>query len=87
MTWAVAKKKLKSNTVKTYVSSLNVAHNLGNVASSNLNSDPCVKMVLKGAKNYSDFMLPTKKNRIPMSVDLLTILGHRLSRLNWTDSS
>ena len=87
VTWAVTKKKLKSNTVKTYVSSLNVAHNLGKVARRNLNSDPCVKMVLKGAKNYSDFMLPVKKDRIPMSVDLLTILGHRLSRLNWTNFS
>ena len=48
-TWAVSARKLKSSTVKSYISSINVAHALSNVKISNLNSDPCLKMILKGA--------------------------------------
>ena len=44
-------KKLKSTTVKSYISSLNVAHTMGNVDYPNLSSDACTKMVVKGAKN------------------------------------
>ena len=51
VTWAVIKKNLQSSTVKSYISSLNVAHTLANKPNCNLNSDPCVKMALKGASN------------------------------------
>ena len=85
--WAIVNKKLKSETVKAYISSLNVAHSLGAFEDKKLNSDPCIKMALKGAKNCPDFMSVRKTNRLPMSIELLRILGHRLSRLNWSDFS
>ena len=47
----MGRKGLKESTVKAYISSLNVAHILSNNSTCNLNSDQCVKMVLKGAKN------------------------------------
>ena len=87
VTWAVTSRKLKSATVRSYILSLNVAHQLSSFDEKNLNSDPCIKMALKGAKNYSDLTATCKKDRLPMSIDLLKILGHRLSRLNWSDFS
>ena len=90
VTWAVTKKKLKSTTVKAYVSSFNIDRPLqyiGNVEEKNLNSDPCIKLALKGAKNLIDCTLTPKKDRLPMSVDLLRVLGHRISKLSWSDFS
>ena len=46
VTWAIANKKLKSETVKAYISSLNVAHSLGAFEDKKLNSNPCIKMAL-----------------------------------------
>ena len=90
VTWAVTKKKLKSTTVKAYVSSFNIDRPLqyiGNFEEKNLNSDPCIKLALKGAKNLIDCTLTSKKDRLPMSVDLLRVLGHRISKLSWSDFS
>ena len=83
VTWAAAKKNLKSSTIKSYVSSLNIAHSISNTASPNLSSDSCVKLAIKGAKNSVDPKLFPRPSRIPMSYDLLVILGHRISSLNW----
>ena len=85
VTWAISKKNLKSSTVKAYVSSLNVAHALSNVESPNLSSDWCTKLALKGAKNYSDLNVISRPIRLPMNLDLLTILGHRINKLEWGD--
>ena len=87
VTWAVTSRNLKSATLRSYISSLNVAHHLGNFDEKNLNSDPCIKMALKGAKNCSELTATCKRNRLPMSIDLLKILGHRLSKLDWSDFS
>ena len=84
VTWAISKKNLKSSTVKAYVSSLNVAHALGNVESPNLSSDWCTKLALKGAKNYSDLNVASRPTRLPMNLDLLTVLGHRINELEWS---
>ena len=54
VTWAASTKKLKSNTIKSYVSSLNTAHIISNSTSPNLSSDGCIKLVIKGAKNSVD---------------------------------
>ena len=64
VTWAVTKKKLKSTTVKAYVSSFNIDRPLqyiGNFEEKNLNSDPCIKLALKGAKNLIDCTLTPQK--------------------------
>ena len=71
VTWAAAKKNLKSSTIKSYVSSLNIAHSISNTASPNLSSDSCVKLAIKGAKNSVDPKLFPRPSRIPMSYDLL----------------
>ena len=87
VTWAIAKKNLKSSTVKSYVSSLNIAHTLSGNDNRNFNSDPCVKMIIKGAENSNDKTTHPTTIRLPMNLDLLDILGHRTSMLGWSDFS
>ena len=49
----------------------------------NLSSDWCTKLALKGAKNYSDFATLSRATRLPMNIDLLTMLGHCIKILDW----
>ena len=86
-TWAVSKRKLKNTTVKSYLSSLNVAHTLSGSFSSNLNSDPCVKLAMRGAENIANVNGTCKTNRLPMNIHLLNILRHRISELPWSPFS
>ena len=86
-TWAVSARKLKSLTVKLYISSINVAHTLSNFKISNLNSDPCLKIILKGAENSSFISATCKTNRLPMNIHLLNILSHKIEQLEWADFS
>ena len=83
--WASSKRHLKSSTIRSYISSLNVAHALSNVDCPNLSSDMCTKLALKGVKNYSDPSTVSRATRLPISFDLLKVLGHRISSLNWGD--
>ena len=86
-TWAVSKRKLKNTTVKSYLSSLNVAHTLSGSFSSNLNSDPCVKLAMRGAENIANVNGTCKTDRLPMNIHLLNILRHRISELPWSPFS
>ena len=51
----------------------------------NPGSNACTKMVVKGAKNHFDPGLKSAPVRIPMDIRLLTILGHKISKLEWND--
>ena len=86
-TWAVTARGLKSSTVKSYISSLNTAHVLSSVEGKNLNSDTCVKMILKGAENSFSLEYMCKTNRLPMNIHLLNVLGHKIANLKWTNYS
>ena len=86
-TWAISKKGLSSGTVRAYISSLNVANTIGNCNSQNLNSDPCMKMILKGAKNLEGIFQRKPIVRLPMNIDLLDILGHRICSSKWGNFS
>ena len=86
-TWAVSKRKLKNTTVKSYLTSLNVAHTLSGSFSSNLNSDPCVKLAMRGAENIANVNGTCKTDRLPMNIHLLNILRHRISELPWSPFS
>ena len=83
VTWAACRKNLKSSTIKSYISSLNVAHTLSSTPNCNLNSDKCVKMALKGAENLSCLNFAVKPDRLPMNIHLLKILSHRLAETDW----
>ena len=84
-TWAIATRKLKSSTVKSYLSSLNFAHTLSGIENLNLNSDAAIKLILKGAENSYDLAYRCKPDRLPMNIHLLEILRHRIGNLGWSD--
>ena len=86
-TWAISKKGLSSGTVRAYITSLNVANTISNCNSQNLNSDPCMKMILKGAKNLEGIFQRKPIVRLPMNIDLLDILGHRIRSSKWGNFS
>ena len=83
--WAATKRNLQSSTIKSYVSSLNIAHVLSNTESCNLNSDKCVKLTLKGIENFVSLKNTVKMDRLPMNIHLLQILSHRLAETDWSD--
>ena len=65
-----------------------MAHTLGEFNSCNLNSDPCFKLVLKGADNIAGMnQIQSKPDRLPMNVHLLKILCNRIANLEWSDFS
>ena len=85
--WSASKKNLKGSSIRSYVSSLNIAHTLSNTPSCNLNSDKCVKLAIKGTENISCLKNNVKPDRLPMNVHLCTvleILSHRLAELEWS---
>ena len=83
-TWAVSYKCLKSSTVKSYISSLNTAQTLSDMNSKNLNSDACLKLILKGAENLHYAEKTCKADRLPMNIHLLNILCHKIHNLEWS---
>ena len=85
--WALQSKKLKSNTVKTYLSSIRLAHTLGELSCSNFEKDAIIKMALCGAKNLSHLHNDVVHCRPPMSLSALKILGHRLACTDWKEMS
>ena len=87
VTWAISRKKLRDSTIKSYISSLNIAHHLSNTYHVNLNSDPCLKMALKRGQNIQAKFSPLKPDRLPMNVFLLEVLCHRISQLPWSHFS
>ena len=55
VTWAASTKNLRSNTIRSYVSSLNMANTLGSSNYSNLSSDSCVKLARREKLSRSNF--------------------------------
>ena len=86
-TWAVTEKKLKCNTVKSYLSSLNVLHDLSNLKHENFNSDKCTKLALRGAENIEKMCSKKTKTKLAMNIHMLKLLGHRICELNWSELS
>lgn len=81
--WALKVKNLKSSTVKTYISSLKLAHTLRNMACCNFLNDDIIKMSLKGAENLECMLGQTSIVRAPISMNVLQIIGHRIAEKNW----
>jgi len=86
-TWALTVKGLKSSTVKSYISSINIGHEIGNFEHKNFNSDKCIKMALKGASNIVSLSKLPKPTRLAVNVHMLDILGHRISIQDWSPYS
>lgn len=82
-TWAVTSRNLKVDTVKTYISSLNVAHYLKGLSPPEYFKDKCLKMILKGSENVTALQSKSLKQRLSMNLSLLKILAHRIFASSW----
>ena len=85
--WALMERKLKPNTVKSYLYSIKLAHTLRDITCCDFNKDDIIKMMLMGAENLKSIECASKKDRPPMSISSLQIVGHRIAVTNWKDFS
>ena len=85
--WALRERLLKPDTVKQYLSSIKLAHVLGEVDSVNFTQDSVIKMALTGAKNLNYLSNTVIRDRPPMTISSLKILGHELACTDWKTHS
>lgn len=76
---------LKSNTVRSYISSLKIIHELGNFEF-NVNM-PLINAMLRGAENLDLYNRVGKKSRKVMTMPLLRIIGHQIAKTEWNSDS
>ncbi len=85
VSWALLEKGLKADTVKAYLSSINVAHNFRGVESHC--SNVIITSMLKGAKNMSLYEGLARGTRKVMSYPLMKLLQHQIFNAEWSDDS
>lgn len=83
-TWALTERGLQTATVKSYLCSLKIIHDLNDFCYDDFLKDRCIKMLLSGASNLS---LPNNSFRPAMNFPLLKILSHRISETRWSEYS
>jgi len=83
--WALTVAKLKPSTVKSYLSSLKIIHELANV--SYVGIHPIVNSMIKGAENLSQYEKTTGNRRKVMTLSLMKIIGHQIAKSDWCDDS
>jgi hypothetical protein len=85
VSWALLEKGLKSDTVKAYLSSINVAHNFRGMKSHC--SNVIISQMLQGAKNLALYDSLTRGTRKVMSYPLMRILQRQIFNTDWSDDS
>ena len=86
ISWIFSKKNLKSSTVDSYLASLKFIHSLKNLPTSSFNNQ-LIKTVLRGKENLEIYSGEAKATRKVMTLSLLKITGHEISKTNWTENS
>ena len=86
-TWAITERSLKSETVRSYISSLTLNNTLCGGSQNPLTSDLVIKMILKGADNRDQYSAEKFKPKLSVNPYMLKILGHRISNSDWGDMS
>ena len=77
--WALSVKKLKPTTVKSYLSSIAIGHDLRDLPHTDFLKDRIVIMSLKGAENIEPNVTQSYKCRLSVNPGLICIFGHRLN--------
>jgi hypothetical protein len=84
--WAVLEKDYSTSTVRAYINHLATLHKL-----KNLSEDSCKNFVnnamINGAENLSFYNDKKPKQKNVMTLPLLRVLGHEISKSNWSDHS
>lgn len=83
--WCLLEKKLKPGTVKSYISSLQLAHTLKGFDNENYNKDRLTNMLLTGAGNQNMLNPENSNTRRVFTLPLLKILGHRIATSDWPE--
>ena len=83
--WALLEKNLKPQTVLSYIASVKAAHKFRGLE---CNCDDYVlKSIVRGAENMNMYEIMSKSVRKVMTLPLLKIIGHQLSKLQWSTDS
>jgi hypothetical protein len=85
VSWALLEKGLKADTLKAYLSSINVVHNFRGLNSHCSNG--IITSMLKGAKNMSLYEGLARGTRKVMSYPLMRLLQHQIFNSEWSDDS
>jgi len=87
VTWALSKRKLQASTVESYISSLNIMHDLTGNTCDKFSRDRCIQLALKGSANLVMLKGNVSSTRLSMNVHLLKLMGHRINEQNWDEIS
>jgi hypothetical protein len=82
--WCISDQKISSATVKSYLSSIAMAHALKGLQYTSFMKDKVVELLLTGAENYSNLQKPKQTIRRAMSLSTLLIIGHKLAKSDWS---
>jgi hypothetical protein len=85
--WCVEKRKLKSDTVKSYVYAISLAHSLQGLNCQDFSKDKILMMLLSGADNLNRLKASASSTRRVVTLHTLLVIGHRIACSNWTSSS
>jgi hypothetical protein len=83
--WALTDGKLKPDTVRSYLCSIKLAHELKNLAFAG--NHVVIKTMLKGADNLSLYNVWNLSQRKAMTLALLKIIGHQIANSEWSKNS
>jgi hypothetical protein len=83
--WALTENGLKSSTVRSYLSSIAMAHKLSDMEHNCSNF--IVNLLLRGAENLCLYKPIVRNTRKVMTLPLLKIIGHYVATSNWSENS
>jgi hypothetical protein len=85
VSWACSERKLRAQTIRTYVSSLNTIHKLKCIDSQCNNY--MVQTLIKGVENLELYSPKKESGRKVMTLPLLRVLGHQIATSDWSPDS
>jgi hypothetical protein len=86
VSWVILSRGLKTSTAKTYLSNLSTIHELRGFGRVNC-FQALTKRVLKGAENIAFYRNVASESRRVMTLPLLKLLGHEISRSSWSKTN
>jgi hypothetical protein len=86
-TWCLDQKGLKSDTVKSYIAAITLAHALQGISCQNFSKDKILNLLLQGADNVNRLKTVNSARRRVATLDTLLLIGHYIAISNWSDSS
>ena len=84
--WALTVRNLSASTVLVYLSDLKLSHKIRNLDSNQFN-DYFITAMIKGSEKLSLYTSICKRTRLVLTFPLLKLLGHEISKSNWSIDS